>query len=447
MAHQMTNIAPKTSVARPQLPYTHANPFLAIAATVKAPAVKYQVITREGQEIVVSCRITDLGDTGWLIACYAFRLGESRSKRLAMATPLFFAGLTPAPSASRRCSAPAFPSATEEAEKIEASWVKSNFDSYGANGGPGRDNLRLAGTWVRPEIAATIAPMYSLDHVISPLVNAEPQPGQQYRRSTKPASPQVNGNASPTKATTNPRFEVTAPPPLFAPPSPTLAAGPGPTKRRKESLPVTTSPTKPPAETLPPPRRSGRTVSPAPMPPAVSQQTAPATRASRAKTAKPSRASTNLGTAGKPSSRMTPVESDHARHDDDGDDDDVDNDIAEVPGPNMHEDFEEQMNLIKKLKAERAAKEVATTEISSQASAVPLQQLDSQSSKRSREEDDEQPMKLNIREPDAQSAVVTRKIKSNKRLSLEPQQKSAAWGALWFATGLAIAATIPSFFV
>ena len=73
----------KPTAARPQLPYSHMNPFLSpgwfnflspvflfpclhaflcssliimiyIANTLKSPVVKYQVITREGQEITVS---------------------------------------------------------------------------------------------------------------------------------------------------------------------------------------------------------------------------------------------------------------------------------------------------------------------------------------------------------------------------------------------------------
>lgn len=72
-------LSPKTSTPRPALPYTHANPFLTMGGalslwfrllkgnllthasiiyridqTGKTPAVKYQVITREGQEIIVS---------------------------------------------------------------------------------------------------------------------------------------------------------------------------------------------------------------------------------------------------------------------------------------------------------------------------------------------------------------------------------------------------------
>ncbi|THH10306.1 hypothetical protein EW145_g1418 [Phellinidium pouzarii] len=438
MSNLSPNVVPKTNTPRPQLPFAHANPFLAMSAYIdtlhadvtftmpfssriadntKLPNVKYQVITREGQEIVVG-RVKIQTPGGG----HAFVLRRFDTGAVSLTT-MFRA---------------AFPSAPDEAEKTESSWVKANFDSYGANGGVGKDILRLAGTWVRPDVAATIAPLYSLDYVISPLVNAAPDPRQEYRRSTKPTSP--NGNSSPLKAT-NPRIEVDSPP------SPSPAAGPAPTKRRKESSPVITSPTKASAETLPVPRRSGRTASPAPIS-TTSQTTATVsstTRTSRVKTSK-TRAFVKPPSTGKPSNRLTPVESDHAHNDDDGSDD-----VAEVPGPNMHEDIAEQKELIAKLKAERAERQERAAEAAANAaniSAVPLQQSDSQSSKRSREEED-QPLKFKFRKPDAQNPVVNRQIKSNKRLSLdlEPQQKSAAWGALWFAAGLAAAATIPSFFM
>ncbi|KAI5121212.1 hypothetical protein M0805_007222 [Coniferiporia weirii] len=410
MSHNPANVVPKTTAPRPQLPYAHANPFLAMTDNAKVPNVKYQVITREGQEIVVG-RVKIQTPGGG----HAFVLRRFDTGAISLTT-MFRA---------------AFPSAPEDSEKTESSWVKANFDSFGANGGGGKDVLRLAGTWVRPDVAATIAPLYSLDYVISPLVNASPDPGQEYRRSTKPASPQVNGTTSPARSA-NPRIEVDAP----ASPTP---AGPGPAKRRKEFSPIA-SPPSAPAEMLPVPRRSVRTASPAPISSAtISQTTTQTTRISRTKASK-ARTFIKPAATVKPSSRLTPVESDHAHNDDDADED-----VAEVPGPDMHEDVAEQKDLIAKLKAERAEREEDPK--ASGSSAVPIQQSDSQSSKRSREEDD-QPLKFQFREPEAQ-AVTTRQIKSNKRLSLdlEPQQKSAAWGALWFAAGLAAAATIPSFFM
>lgn len=97
---------------------------------------------------------------------------------------------------------------------------------------------------------------------------------------------------------------------------------------------------------------------------------------------------------------------------------------ADVPGPDMHQDIAEQQAIIARLKAERAAKEAGSSQIV----------------KRDRDENEEQ-LQFQFREPEEQNAVATRVVRSNKRLqlNLEPQQKSAAWGALWFAAGLAAA--------
>ena len=313
----------------------------------------------------------------------------------------------------------AFPTAPEDAEKVEASWVKANFDSYGANG-TGRDStskLRLAGTWIHPDVARTLATNYSLEHVVEPLAGASPDPSQEYRRSTKPQSPHVNANPSPTKG--GPRIEVNAPPS-----SPTPASQPA-AKRRKESSPVTAAPI-PPVEALPPPRRSGRnSVSPAPQ--AVRPPRSKGTRTTRSQAKPPS-------VNGRISTRLTPAESDHAppAEDEEGDD------IAEVPGPDMKQDIAEQKEMIAKLKAERDAKEAVPSKAPS---AEPIAKTDSQSSKRGREDEDEKPLQFQFKEREAEDAVAVRPIASNRRLSLdlEPQQKSAAWGALWFAAGLAAA--------
>ena len=78
MPRDTTDISPRPSVSRPPLPYTHVNPFLTsclcfrsshtnrsiltvffdVAADgVRTPTVKYQIITRDSQEIVV-CRLS-----------------------------------------------------------------------------------------------------------------------------------------------------------------------------------------------------------------------------------------------------------------------------------------------------------------------------------------------------------------------------------------------------
>ena len=93
----------------------------------------------------------------------------------------------------------AFPTAPEEHEKAEAAWVRANFDVSGANGSAGADGipkLRLNGTWVGATIAQYIAPAYGLGHILTSLIDARPDPNQEYRKSTK-ASPSVTTQSAP----------------------------------------------------------------------------------------------------------------------------------------------------------------------------------------------------------------------------------------------------------
>ncbi|EJD06464.1 uncharacterized protein FOMMEDRAFT_138422 [Fomitiporia mediterranea MF3/22] len=400
MSNQPVNGVPKTP--RPQLPFQSLNPYLSMTDTTKPPTVKYQVITREGQEIIVGRLKIQTPNDGHAFVLRRFDTGAISQ------TTMFRA---------------AFPTAGEDLEKSESAWVKQNYDSAGANGGPGKDKLRLAGLWIRPEVAKELAPAYSLDHIITPLLTAHPDPSQEYRRSQRQTVPQANGvTSSPVKpSNTNPRTDV-------APSSPPGSPKP---KRRKESSPQIMSPKKAPLETLPPLRRSARVTSPTPIPPPAQALATPTTRTTRTKVAKTPKVTAVPEATG----RLTPEEDDYEGSDD----------VAEVPGPDMHDDIAEQKELIANLKAERESKEATASE---DVSAVPIKQSDSQGSKRAREEEG-QPLKFEFREPDEQNAVANREIKSNRRLSLdlEPQQKSAAWGALWFAAGLAAAATIPSFFM
>ena len=290
----------------------------------------------------------------------------------------------------------AFPGCSEELEKIETRYVKVNYDSPGANGGPGKENLRLAGLWVLPEVATMLAPMYNLESPIRSLVQANPDPNSEYRRSTK--------TASPTKENTAPAAAPVATT-STAPPSVTVPDTPKPTKRRKESSP---SPKKV-VEELPTPRRSERFQSP-PAPNPRSTRT----RATKTTTTKVAVKFNDERATG----MLTPAEEEEEEE------------VADVPGPHMEQDIEEQQALIAKLKADRAAQEASSSTGPS----------DSQAAKRSREDSKEQ-LKFQFREPADATALTKREIKTNKRLSLdlEPQQKSAAWGALWFAAGLAAA--------
>lgn len=100
----------------------------------------------------------------------------------------------------------AFPTAPEEHEKAEAAWVRANFDVSGANGSAGVDGvpkLRLNGTWVGAAIAQYIAPAYGLSKILVPLIEALPDPNQEYRKSSK-TSPSTATQSAPSSDTTTP---------------------------------------------------------------------------------------------------------------------------------------------------------------------------------------------------------------------------------------------------
>lgn len=94
-----------------------------------------------------------------------------------------------------------FPTAGDDAEKVDSNWVKANYDLTGANGG---GKLRLAGTWVPPALAVHLAPSYSLGQVVFPLAEAQPDSSASYRKSSRhttngPVTASVNALSSPLK--------------------------------------------------------------------------------------------------------------------------------------------------------------------------------------------------------------------------------------------------------
>lgn len=111
-----------------------------------------------------------------------------------------------------------FPTAGDEAEKIDSNWVKANYDLAGANGG---GKLRLAGTWVPPALAVHLAPSYSLGQVVFPLAEAQPDASASYRKSSRhttngPVTANANALSSPLKTNrvppTIPESPSTVPP-------------------------------------------------------------------------------------------------------------------------------------------------------------------------------------------------------------------------------------------
>ena len=299
----------------------------------------------------------------------------------------------------------AFPTATDDHEKAEASWVRATFDLTGTNKG-GRS--RFAGTWVTPEIALQLADSYHLGSVLSVLAKAEPEPGVVYRRSTRAQQPTPEQSPAAAKE-----------------------PGPAPAKKRREASPATPKvapappapatpvvPTPPPSTirqtATPPPRRSTRHKSPAP-PPAgpLPVRTPRSTRTRKVATPEPEPEPAHEEAEAVPLAQS----------------------IAEDI---MDEDVREQKALIARLKEERAQRAAQDEEEEGDESREEEEEASEVSpakpaSKRPREDE---VLKFEFKEPSQE--VGERAIAANRRVALRmtPQRKSAAWGALAFAVAL-----------
>jgi len=271
----------------------------------------------------------------------------------------------------------AFPGASDQDEKKETLWVKDNHELLGNNGSAKEPHIiRLAGTWVDPDLATQFADTYALGDIIALMTKAEPDPTVTYRKSSKAATPKAKDASAPMGLPT---------------PSPTLAP-PSVAKRRKESpAPVVKA-------VSPPPRRSTRVRSPAPapMPQTFSSLGSPK------QSAKKTRRAVALSIGG---SDETVV----------GDDD---AEIVAMAGPDMSQDIAEQQELINNLKSQRAnAGENAGDQDTK--------------SKRAREDEDV-PLQFEFKEPEIGERVVV----TNRRVWMEPRTKSLAWGVAAFAIGM-----------
>lgn len=305
----------------------------------------------------------------------------------------------------------AFPTASEEAEKSEVNWIKLSFDTSGANKS---GKARFAGHWVTPDVALYLAEGYHLGFIIPSLASAVPDPNTTFRRS--------KNNQQPTPTA-----------------SPAAEPGPAPAKRRREASPAAPvapvavppapaeTPVSPPPSrkaTSPTPRRSARLRSP----PAASQPTQPLVAPSATpKTPRSRRAARE--------ELPTPAGSDETAVDDDAE-------AAKVAEPKMHEDIQEQKELIAKLKADRAAAKTRQQDVAKSVSieteATLVETEEAAGTKRAREEEKPE-YSFNFKEP-GQEEVGERAIVTNKRVrllsQLPPERKSLAWGALAFAAGL-----------
>ncbi|KAH7930170.1 hypothetical protein BV22DRAFT_1109426 [Leucogyrophana mollusca] len=362
---------------RPDLPTRHENPHLNSFDPAKLPPVKYQLLDRDGHDVLVGrMKIPTPGS-------HAFILRRFDTGAISLTT-MFRA---------------AFPTASELDEKKETNWVKENFELSGNNGSAKEPHIvRLAGTWVSPDIALLpeFAEMYNLAEVIPHVAKANPDPSASYRRSTGKSTPKAAPRSSPVPS------KLPTPAPSISLPTP---------KRRRESSPAP-APVNPPPPSMPPPRRSTRTKSPAPPPLPLALKSPKSVKATKAIRI------TEVITPG--GSDETVVEEDQ--------------ETIEMAKPDMSQDIAEQKELIERLKAQR---EVEAPQMVTDDPPAPL--------KRAREEEEEEQLRFKFKEPEEQE----RQIATNKRVGrfhLEPRQKSFAWGVAAFAIGMGAMSYLPNFF-
>ncbi|KAJ3998940.1 hypothetical protein F5050DRAFT_1805455 [Lentinula boryana] len=372
-------------MTRPPLPLHCANANIkSILSSGSLPPVKYQILNCQGQDILVG-RLKIETATG---SGHAFILRRYDTGAVSLTT-MFRA---------------AFPKADEQSEKDEVQWVKDNYDLSGNNGSSKDTSItRLAGTWVSPELARDLGNSYLLDDLISLVVDAQPDPNANYRRSGKGATTTPKAPSS-TDITVSDQSTVLS----------TIAV-PNPSKRRKEASPVPVPPASPPPERPVPPRRSNRTRSPAPKVSAIPLGKTPSRRTLKREVKE---------------EVVTPGGSDETAVDEEAEA------VEDVAGEQLRlQDIAEQKILIEDLKAKRnAALEESNGHIDESEKLI---------AKRAREEEEEA-LQFNFKEPE----VGERAIATNRRIEgffEEPRHKSLAWGVAAFAFGLGAVSFLPNF--
>ncbi|KAJ7284949.1 hypothetical protein C8J57DRAFT_1119966 [Mycena rebaudengoi] len=364
---------------RPPLPVRHANENIKLLKGV-LPPVKYQILNCQGSDILVGRLKLDTPTPSG----HTFILRRYDTGAVSLTT-MFRA---------------AFPNAPDDAEKREVQWVKDTYDLNGNNGSSKDPSItRLAGTWVSPAIAVELGQAYALGEIIQTVVDAQPDPAANYRRS---------GNKKEAAAATPiSSASVQAASRTLPTPSPKHAS-PNPAKRRKESSPAPAPALAAPVTPLPP-RRSTRTKSPAPKSTPIQSLT------SAAKAVKK---------VARREEVVTPGGSDETAVDEEGEG------VEESMGTELHEqDLAEQKDMIEKLKSQRdkalAVKHGGKAE--------------SAKAKRARE-DEEKTLEFEFKEPE----IGDRVIATNSRIS--PSQKSFVWGVMAFTFGAAAVSFLPSLF-
>ncbi|TFY67758.1 hypothetical protein EVG20_g3834 [Dentipellis fragilis] len=286
----------------------------------------------------------------------------------------------------------AFPTASEEAEREESAWVKANFDLSGSNKS---GKSRFAGTWVSASVAATLADAYSLTTILDPLTEAKPDPNTEYRKSQRAQQQTPDKNATPTKQLPTP-VSVCDHAQSAETPQGGLAA---------EELDDACH--KDPA--------------PAPLPKTV---TSP--RAAKSPTKSP-----KLGLRRRLEPEATAGSDETA----------VDEDVAEIAGPDASQDIAEQKEMIAAFKAQREANRAQKD-----GEDVGMSSSDGEgegAAKRAREEEDA-PLQFKFKEPGAEAEAEERVIATNRRVKMNPQRKSLAWGVAAFAVAFGAMTMLPN---
>jgi hypothetical protein len=294
----------------------------------------------------------------------------------------------------------AFPSASSDHETAEMKWVRTVYDVSGNNGSKNLTNIpRLAGVWLSPADALSLAEDYTIAELVQVIASAVPDPNTNYRRS-KGATPSKPSPA-PTVPSVTPTSDSVIPATL--PPLSTTSSSPvpvPPAKRRKEASPVP-SPQPPSAKA---PRRSTRATKSPPPSRNYASFTSQASTLTQVRAKTPTRSS-KKSIPDPP----TPV----AGSDETAVDDEAAAVLDVAAGEELRkQDFEEQQQLISRLKAQQPDNMVFTD-------------------KREREDDDGH-INMNFKEPETEKRVIA----SNRRIrgvKLDTKQKSFAWGIAAFA--------------
>ena len=325
----------------------------------------------------------------------------------------------------------AFPNATETDEKAEIQWVKENFDLSGNNGSTKDPHtIRLAGTWIDPQLAIEIGKAYSLAALVKSVVDAAPDPNGSYRRSGKNTVPPPPASvvASPLTTPTSTIIAIKAQnstSKTLPTPSPTSTNPPA--KRRKDAspapAPAATSSIIPSSHTSPPPSAS-KTAAPAPRRSnRKSKSPAPRTLIPLASVRTPKRST-------KKDQALTPSHSELAIVDEEGQT--VEDGVMGTEL--MEQDIMEQKRLITELKLKKAEEEPMVSLKQADDTTMDGSEQASIFSKKREREDEDQPLAFDFKEPEKEERVIA----TNRRINfnLEPRTKSFAWGVIAFAVGM-----------